>query len=109
MAKAKIGVLGTGDVGQVLGAAFLELGHEVKLGSRDAKNEKADAWVKKHGGGGKASAGTFADAAKFGELLVLATLWSGTENALKIAGAENTAGKVVIDCTNPIAFPKQGQ
>ena len=48
--------------------------------------------------------GTFADAAKFGDVVVLATSWSGTENALKLAGASSLAGKVVIDATNPLAF-----
>lgn len=98
---ANIGVLGTGDVGQVLGRGFVEvLGHSVKLGARDANNEKAQAWASKVGG--KGSHGTFADAAKFGELIVLATSWSGTENALKMAGFDNFAGKVVIDATNPL-------
>jgi hypothetical protein len=98
----KIGILGTGDVGRALGTAFLSLGHEVKLGSRDAKNEKAVAWAS--GAGSKASAGTFADAAKFGEVIVLALLWTGAENALKLAGAENFAGKIVIDATNPLTY-----
>lgn len=98
----KIGILGTGDVGQSLGHGFLRLGHEVKMGSREAGGEKARGWVAKMGKG--ASEGTFADAASFGELVVLATLWAGTENALRLAGAENLAGKVVIDATNPLIF-----
>ena len=51
-----------------------------------------------------ASTGTFADAAKFGDVIVLALLWAGAENALKLAGAENFAGKVVIDAINPLVF-----
>jgi predicted dinucleotide-binding enzyme len=98
----KIGVLGTGDVGQALGSGLVGLGHEVRIGSREAGNAKALAWVAKTGA--KASAGTFADAAAFGELAVLATIWSGTENALKLAGAKALAGKVVIDVTNPLVF-----
>lgn len=98
----KIGILGTGDVGRALGNGFVAKGHEVKMGSREARNEKARAWVQ--GAGPKASAGTFADAARFGEVVVLATLWEGTENAVKLAGAENMAGKVVIDTTNPLDF-----
>jgi predicted dinucleotide-binding enzyme len=98
----KIGILGTGDVGQALGRGFLALGHEVKLGSREAGGEKAKAWASKMGG--KASEGTFADAAAFADLAVVATLWSGTENALRLAGAMNLAGKVVIDATNPLVF-----
>src|SRR5882724_11835871 len=97
----KVGVLGTGDVGTALSNAFVATGHQVMMGSRDAKNEKAVAWAKEKG----AATGTFADAAKFGDVVVLALLWSGTENALRMAGAENVAGKVVIDATNPLIFP----
>ncbi len=98
----RVGVLGTGDVGQVLGAAFATLGHEVRMGSRTPDNEKARAWVARVGH--RASAGTFAEAAAFGELIVLATLWEGTEHALQLAGPESFAGKVMIDATNPLDF-----
>jgi len=99
----RIGILGTGDVGRALGHAFVSTGHEVRLGSREANNEKAAAWARQ--AGPRASAGTFPDAAKFGELVVVATLWGGTENALRLAGPDNLAGKVVIDATNPLNFP----
>jgi 8-hydroxy-5-deazaflavin:NADPH oxidoreductase len=102
MAKAKIGILGTGEVGKALGSGFAALGHEVRMGSRDAKNEKALAWAAK--AGPKASSGTFADAAKFADVVVVATIWNGTENALKLAGPDNLVGKVVIDATNPLVF-----
>jgi predicted dinucleotide-binding enzyme len=102
MAKEKIGILGTGDVGAALGNGFLAEGHEVMMGSREAKNEKAAAWAKKSGGTGKT--GTFADAAKFGDVVVLATVWAGTENALKMAGPDALTGKVLIDVTNPLDF-----
>jgi predicted dinucleotide-binding enzyme len=98
----KVGILGTGDVGKALGNAFIALGHEVKMGSREAHNEKAEAWVSTSGI--DASSGTFANAAGFGDIVVLALLWTGTENALKLAGARNFAGKVVIDATNPLVF-----
>ena len=98
----KIGVLGSGDVGQALGNGLISLGHEVKMGSREAGNEKARAWVAKSGV--KASQGTFADAAAFADLAVLATLWSGTENVIRQAEPRNLAGKVVIDATNPLVF-----
>jgi predicted dinucleotide-binding enzyme len=98
----KIGILGTGDVGRALGSGFVKHGHEVKIGSREAGNEKAEAWRQQ--AGGKASTGTFAEAASFGEIVVLATLWTGTENALRLAGHENLAGKTVIDTTNPLDF-----
>lgn len=106
MAKQRIGILGTGDVGRVLATGFVEAGHEVMLGSRDASNEKVAQWVAKAGPRGKG--GTFADAAKFGEVVVLATLWSGTENALRLAGPENLAGKVLMDATNPLSFGPSG-
>ena len=98
----RIGILGTGDVGRTLGTGFVELGHEVTLGSREAGNVKAREWAE--GSGGRGRAGTFADAARFGELAVLATFWAGTENAIRLAGPENLAGKVVIDATNPLDF-----
>jgi predicted dinucleotide-binding enzyme len=106
MTPTKIGILGTGDVGRTLGKGFVASGHEVKLGSRDAKNEKAQAWAKENGA--KASAGTFADAAKHGEIIVLATLWTGTKQALDMAGPDSFAGKLVIDATNPIDFSGGG-
>jgi 8-hydroxy-5-deazaflavin:NADPH oxidoreductase len=100
MSKAKIGILGTGEVGRTLGAGFAALGHEVKIGSRDPASFKLRSWLAKAGAG--ASSGTFADAAAFGEVIVLATLWSGTKSALDLAGAQNLAGKIVIDATNPL-------
>lgn len=95
-----IGILGTGDVGQALGNALIALGHHVKLGSRTATNEKALAWAK--AAGPKASAGTFADAGAFGEIVVLATLGTANESALRAAGPDKLRGKVVIDTTNPL-------
>src|SRR4030067_2952535 len=97
-----IGVLGAGDVGRVLGAGFAALGHEVMIGSRNPQQEKVREWLKKTGP--KTSAGTCAEAAAFGEIAVLAILWTGTENAIKLAGPQNLAGKVLIDVTNPLDF-----
>lgn len=96
----RIGILGSGDVGRTLGSAFGACGHEVKLGSRESGNAKVKEWVSR--AGAHASGGTFADAARFGDIIVLATLWAGTENALRLAGNEHFAGKVVIDTTNPL-------
>jgi len=104
MSKLKIGVLGTGDVGRVLAAGFAARGHEVKLGSRDAKNPKVVEWAEKNGA--NASAGAFADAAKFADVIIVATLWTGTKNAIEMAGIDSFAGKVVIDTTNPLDFSK---
>lgn len=98
----KIAVLGTGDVGKAIGNGFLGLGHEVCMGAREATNEKAAAWVASAGAG--ACHGTFAEAARFGEIVVLATLGAANEAVLQAAGQENLAGKVLIDTTNPLDF-----
>jgi 8-hydroxy-5-deazaflavin:NADPH oxidoreductase len=100
MEKVRVGVLGSGDVGKVLAGGFIKLGHDVKIGSRDP--EKLREWVEK--AGEHASAGTFEETAKFGDVLVLATLGAGAESALQMAGPDNFAGKVVIDATNPLDF-----
>lgn len=102
----KIGILGTGEVGLSLGTGFIKYGHEVKLGTRNPKSEVVAAWLKT--AGPKASAGTFADAASFSEIAVLATKWTGTENAIQLAKPENLAGKIVIDVTNPLLFNGNG-
>jgi hypothetical protein len=98
----KIGILGTGDVGRVLGIGFAALGHEVKIGSRNPGQDKVREWLNK--AGPKASAGIFAEAAAFSEVAVLATAWTGTEDAIRLAKPENLAAKVVIDVTNPLDF-----
>jgi hypothetical protein len=98
----RVGILGSGPVGQALGIGFANAGHTVKMGSRDPRQEKITQWLAK--AGARTSAGTFADTATFGELLVLATLWSGTESAIKLADPRNFTGKVVIDATNPLDF-----
>ncbi|ABF39130.1 NADP oxidoreductase, coenzyme F420-dependent [Candidatus Koribacter versatilis Ellin345] len=96
----KIGILGSGAVGQTLGSGFLKHGHEVMLGSRDPRKSEVQAWVKANAG---AKAGAFAEVAAFGEFLVLATLGVAAEHALEIAGLANLAGKTVMDACNPIA------
>jgi hypothetical protein len=98
----KVGVLGAGEVGRALGAGFASHGHQVMIGTRDPKQEKVRAWVTARGPA--VSAGTFAETAAFGELLVLATSWEGTGSALGMAGHANFRGKVVIDVTNPLDF-----
>lgn len=100
----KIGILGTGVVGKTIGSRLLELGHEVKMGSRTANNEKAAEWVKT--AGSKASAGTFADAAAYGEIIFNCTKGEVTLEALKLAGESNLNGKILIDLANPLDFSK---
>lgn len=101
---SKIAVLGTGNVGDTIGSKLIELGHEVMMGSRTADNEKAKAFVAKHNG--KASAGTFGDAAAFGEIIFNCTSGAGSLEALKLAGEKNINGKLLIDLSNPLDFSK---
>ncbi len=100
----KIGILGTGIVGNTIGTKLVQLGHDVMMGSRSKTNEKAGAWVK--ASGPKASQGTFADAAKFGEILFNCTNGMASLEVLKLAGAESTKGKILIDISNPLDFSK---
>jgi len=97
-----IGILGTGDVGRVLGAGFARHGHQVLIGTRDPSAEKVHNWVNETGN--DVSAGTFADAAAFGEVIVLAIGWANVENAIRLAGSDTFTGKVVLDATNPLHF-----
>ena len=101
----KIGIIGSGDVGRKLGDGFIELGHLVKIGSRDPNQSKITAWISKHGKE-NASSGTFSDTASFGEIIILATLWTGTLEAIQLANPRNLANKIVIDVTNPLDFSK---
>ena len=98
----RIAVLGTGVVGHSLATKLVELGHEVMMGSRQAGNEKAVAWAA--GAGDRASEGSFADAAAFGELVVHCTAGMHSLAALGEAGVGNLAGKVLIDIANPLDF-----
>jgi len=100
----KIAILGTGGVGETLGSKLVALGHEVRMGSRTANNEKAVAWTQK--AGARASQGTFADAAAFGELLFNCTAGVASLEALKQAGTNNLKGKVLVDVANPLDFSK---
>jgi len=100
----KIAILGTGQVGQTIATKLAALGHEVKMGSRTANNEKANAFVAANGG--KTSQGTFADAAAFGEVVFNCTSGGASLDALKMAGAENLKDKTLIDLSNPLDFSK---
>src|SRR5205085_1505438 len=96
----KIAILGTGMVGKTIGSKLIELGHDVKIGSRTADNAKAAEWVKT--AGGKASQGTFADAASHGEIIFNCTAGGVSLDALMLAGANNLRGKILIDVSNPL-------
>jgi len=100
----KIGVLGTGMVGQTIGSRLVALGYEVMMGSRKKDNEKAVKWASENGA--NASNGTFADAAKFGSIIFLCTKGEATLEILKLAGHENFKNKTVADISNPLDFSK---
>ncbi|MGZ5473613.1 MAG: NADPH-dependent F420 reductase, partial [Thermoanaerobaculia bacterium] len=102
MQTIRVGILGSGDVGRALATGFAGLGHDVKIGSRDPR--KLAAWAET--AGPHVSTGTFAEAARFGDILVLATLGVATEDAIRLAGIDAFDGKVVIDTTNPLDFSK---
>lgn len=96
----KIGIIGSGVVGQVLAKAFAKEGHSVTLGTRNIAKEELVKFSKENS---TISFGTFTDTSKFGDLIVLATNGEATEEAIKLAGIPNFRNKVVIDTTNPIA------
>lgn len=100
----KIGVLGTGVVGRTIGKKLIGLGHEVKLGSRTTSNDQGRSWVDEQGA--RASLGTFADSAEFGELLFNCTPGEASLEVLASAGDANLADKVLIDVSNPLDFSR---
>ena len=95
----KVGIIGSGIVGQTLANGFIKHGYEVTIGTNTlAKREELTSRTNGH-----AKVGSFADAARFGDIVVLATKGSAAEAALRAAGIDNLRGKTVIDTTNPIA------
>ncbi|MEP7326556.1 MAG: NAD(P)-binding domain-containing protein [Gemmatimonadota bacterium] len=92
-----IGIIGSGEVGQTLARGFKQHGYQVKIGSRSP--EKLAGFSKET----RIPAGTFAEVAQFGSLLVLCVSGEAALDAMKLAGAANTRGKTIIDTTNPIA------
>jgi 8-hydroxy-5-deazaflavin:NADPH oxidoreductase len=102
LAQSRVGVLGSGEVGRCLAAGFSGRGHEVMLGSREPGKPELVEWLSGDGAG--VQAGTFAEVAKYGELLVLALLGNAAEEVIADAGVENFNGKVVIDAMNPLDF-----
>jgi hypothetical protein len=104
----KIGILGTGMVGKALGTKLVSLGHEVKMGSREAGNAEGSAWSK--GMGKNASEGTFADAAVFGEMVFIClrgdVALPVAKGVAKSLGAEKLKGKIFVDVSNPLDVDK---
>ena len=98
----KVGILGSGDVGQALGRGFVSRGHNVMIASPNPKSAALSKWLKQVKR--KASTGTHEEAAKHGEVVVLATLGAAAEEVLRSAGPVNFASKVLIDVTNPLDF-----
>jgi predicted dinucleotide-binding enzyme len=98
----KIGILGTGNVGKTIGTRLIQLGYEVKMGSRTSHNEKAVEWATSQGE--PASTGTFEEATRFGEIIFNCTKGEITLDVFKMAGVANFAGKTVIDLSNPLDF-----
>lgn len=101
----KIGVMGTGMVGKAIASKLVALGHDVMMGSRTADNPKVTGWANQAAPRGRA--GTFADAAAFGELLFNCTHGDISIAALQAAGSEHLSGKIVIDVAN-ILPPVEG-
>ena len=87
----QIGILGSGEVGQALGLGFAQLGHEVKIGSREPVAEKLKPWLAR--AGKKASTGSFEETVRFADVAVLAVHWSGTQSAIGLAKPENQIGR----------------
>jgi 8-hydroxy-5-deazaflavin:NADPH oxidoreductase len=94
----KVGILGSGVVAQSLAQGFIKYGHEVTLGTRD-ESKLAD-FISANPA---ARAGSFADAARSADVVVLAVKGTAAANAVREAGPENLSGKPVMDATNPIA------
>ena len=96
----KIGVLGTGMVGNALATKLVQIGHQVMMGSRTASSDTGQEWLRSVGG--KGQIGTFANAAAFGELIISCTNGANSVAALRQASEANLRGKIVIDVSNPL-------
>ena len=108
----KIGILGSGVVGQTLGEKLVERGEDVVLGTRSPDKLEGkrgmgaplDEWLRRTNG--KARVASFADAASHGEIVINATHGGGSVGALTLAGAANLDGKILIDVANPLDFSR---
>ena len=102
----KIGILGTGMVGNALGTKLVQKGHEVTMGSRGAHNESAQKWAASLGE--RAHTATFQDAAAFGQIVISCTGGMHSMEALESVRAEPLNGKILIDVSNPLQQDKDG-
>lgn len=101
MRSTRVGVIGSGGVGRALAAGFAARGHEVTIGTRSPEdNDDLQAWAAQHA---NVAIGSFAATAEAAEVVVLATRGTAVEQAIRTAGPQHLAGKVVIDATNPLA------
>jgi predicted dinucleotide-binding enzyme len=100
----KIGILGTGMVGNALATRLVQVRHEVMMGSRTSRSDAGQEWLR--GVGGQGRIGTFADAAAFGEMVFDCTSGANSIEALRQAGAANLAGKILVQVSNPLDFSK---
>jgi predicted dinucleotide-binding enzyme len=103
----KVGIIGSGIVGQTLGTAFLAEGYEVMIGTRNPGKEEVKKWKVANP---KGQCGTFGVTAQFGDIVVLAVAGSAAEAAIKLSGTSHFNDKIVIDTSNPITAggPKDG-
>ena len=98
----KVGILGTGVVGNTLGTKLVQVRQQVMMGSRSSDNPKAVQWAEQSGG----MHGTFSEAAAFGEIVFNCTAGTASLEAVEMAGAENLTGKILVDVANPLDFSR---
>ena len=96
----KIGIIGSGIVGQVLAKAFANEGHQVMLGTRNTAKQEVTTFKNENP---QIHIGNFAETAKYGALIVLAVSGGAVLEVVQLAGKDNFSNKPVIDATNPIA------
>src|SRR5260370_8452864 len=96
----KIGIIGAGNVGGTLGKRWAASGHDIKFGVRAPADKKISTLLAECGA--RASAGSIAEAAAFGEVIALTTPWDAAKSAIGAAG--KLSGKILVDCTNPVAL-----
>jgi predicted dinucleotide-binding enzyme len=97
---SNIGIIGSGTAGRILGAAFAERGHRVCLGTRDPA--KLASWAKSVGS--RAHVGSAADAARFGDVIILSVLGTAMQSVIETAGADAFGDKIVVDASDPLDF-----